>query len=74
MKTLHECRVLHDGWEMDNVLTVIELENGGVALRTTSHGAECEMSLKSLEAKIAETKLSLEGLEIARAFVVPKKG
>ncbi len=63
MKKIYECRVLHDGWELDNKCWVIENEESGSRqIRTTKHGCECEMSKKVLDEKIKETRMSLHGL------------
>jgi len=62
IEKIFETRVLHDGWELDNSLWVIEGGGGKRELRTTNHGGECEMSARELDEKIEETKLSYDGL------------
>jgi hypothetical protein len=61
-KKIFECRVLHDGWEMDNSAWVIEHPDGKKEIRTTNHGGECSMDIKDICSKIAETNASLSGL------------
>lgn len=58
-------RVLHDGWEMDNLLEVHKDTNSKVTLRTTNHGSDCEMTISALRCKIQETEKSLKGLKRA---------
>ncbi len=63
-KVLLKATVLHEGWETDNTLEVIE-EGGKRTLITTSHGSPCAMSRKELQAKIQETAASLRQLRLA---------
>ena len=62
-RVTQEFRILHDGWEADNVGWVTE--DGRVW--TTSHaGSPYEMSDSELDEKIGETVSSLQGLMEAR--------
>jgi hypothetical protein len=65
MKTIHDFRVLHDGWEMDNRAWIMEDDNGERILYTTNHGVLCKMTNKELLAKIRETENSLADLKTA---------
>lgn len=69
MKKIHECRLLHDGWEMDNELWVVEMPNGSREVRATCHGDECVINIDRLDAKTKETRTSLEGLIKAKELV-----
>jgi len=68
-EAVHESRVLHDGWEMDNRVWVTGNEVNGFTAMTTNHGSECEMDLEEIDLKIEETKASLEGLEAVRKLI-----
>ena len=71
MKKIYEAVVLHEGWEMDNLLWVVENDDGRRELRTTSHGSEYIMDTKEIMEKIAETKKSLAGLiEAQRIYLI----
>lgn len=56
------CKVLHEGWEMDNLAWYVQLSNGEKQVMTTNHGRECFMHIKDLLDKIDETRQSLDGL------------
>ncbi len=56
------CKVLHEGWEMDNLAWYVELPNGDRQVMTTNHGRECYMHTKEIIDKIEETRQSLDGL------------
>jgi len=62
MEKIFSTRVLHDGWEMDNEIWVIQNANGENEVRTTNHGGECIACKSEIEASIEETRSSLEGL------------
>lgn len=44
-ETIHKCKVLHDGWEMDNDLWVVQSESGPPVLMTTNHGRGVVMQI-----------------------------
>ena len=66
MKIIHKCRVLHDGWELDNSLWVVENEDGSREIQTTNHGMKCGVDREELDHKIKETQESLDGLIAAK--------
>ena len=66
MKIIHRCRVLHEGWGMDNSLWVAENEDGSRKIQTTRHGMNCEVDCKALDHKIKKTQESLDGLIAAK--------
>ncbi len=68
-KLIFRFKIMHIGWELDNVGWIVEKEDGRRELRTTSHAAECEMTSESLDKKIAETKKSLDGLLKAKKLM-----
>ena len=43
-KKIHTATILHEGWEMDNKMWVMEDENGSRTSLTTNHGCLCRMS------------------------------
>ena len=53
---------LHEGWELDNHIWLVELEGGARVALTTSHGGVCEMEYDDLQEKIFETYSSLQQL------------
>ena len=71
MKKTYEAVVLHNGWEMDNLAWVIN-NDGVLQAKTTSHGNQYTMDSEELDAKINETRLSLEGLIKIRELVYPQ--
>lgn len=74
LKEIHKAVVLHEGWEMDNEMWVMEDSKGKRFAFTTSHGGRCKMSMTSIEDHIKETKLSLDGLEKAKKLLLEQKG
>lgn len=68
-KLILRFKILHSGWELDNIGWIIEHEDGHRELRTTSRTTECEMTAQALEKKIAETQRSLNGLLKAKVLM-----
>jgi hypothetical protein len=54
--------VLHNGWEMDNLAWVVDLDDETKLLLTSDHGGVCDLSKRELVNKINETALSLQNL------------
>lgn len=51
---LIEAPMLHVGWEMDNEICVVEMNNGKRVIFGTSHGAVCKINASFLHAKLKQ--------------------
>jgi hypothetical protein len=69
MKKIHSALVLHEGWEMDNELWVLENDDGSRELRTTNHGGERKTNIQYIDEKIQEAERSIDELKEAKALV-----
>jgi hypothetical protein len=67
-RRIFEAIALNAGWEMDNLVWVVE-DGLRRSLRTTSHGSECEMTRQELMEKINETVSSLDELNHAKKMM-----
>jgi len=68
-KVIFTFRVMHDGWEMDNVAWVMERPDGTRYLQMTSHGDKFEVPVARLEDKIDEYRSVLAKSERAWALL-----
>lgn len=65
-KILHEFKILHEGWELDNAGWVVELYDEEKKIVLTNHGQPYFASPKELSKKCEEYKLLLK--EAAKAI------
>ena len=68
-KKIHTATILHEGWEMDNKMWVMEDENGSRTSHTTNHGCLCRMSINDINDAIKKAQDSIGGLEKAKELL-----
>ena len=69
-KKIHTATILHEGWEMDNEMWVMEDKNGSRTSFTTNHGCECRMSISDINDAIKDAQDSIDGLEKAKELLM----
>jgi hypothetical protein len=69
---IHTARVLHDGWEMDNELWIMESKEGVRSVHTTSHGSEYVTDVSEIDDAIEEAQDSIDGLKKAKELLLEK--
>jgi len=70
-QVLHQFKVLHLGWEMDNEAWIAKNKKGRSVLLMTSHGGlyDYGQDISELHGKIRETRDVLAGLKKAVALI-----
>ena len=74
LKRIHTATILHEGWEMDNEMWVLESHNGLRSAYTTNHGSECGMTINDIDDAIKEAQDSIDGLAKAKELLLENKG
>ena len=70
LKKKNTATILHEGWEMDNEMLVMEADNGLRTYYTTNHGSECVMTVNDMDDAIKEAQDSIDGLVKAKSLML----
>lgn len=68
VKILHTATVLHEGWEADNEVWLVQGRGGETKALGTNHGSLCELRAETLDGHIAKTEKSLNELKALKNF------
>lgn len=74
MKILEKAVVLHEGWDMDNLIWISQDDDGNLKLLSTNHGRECESSVNCIDSSIERAQDSIDQLKKLKAVWKEKRG